>query len=148
MSYFSPAVHTSKIIIEHSLAITFKYISDFSNAPSWDSQTTSAKKIGDDEIGLGTVFILKGGLGGLLMFNLPYKIIEFDKPNRLIYEGKTRLFRYQDTLEFAQENGGTRLSYKAIISFNGMLSVFNPFLSMIWQGVGDVAVRGMADAVR
>ena len=100
MRFFSPAVHTSNIIIEHSLAVTFKYISDFSNAPSWDSQKTRAKKLGDDEVGLGTVFILRGGIGKLLMFNLPYKIIEFDKPNRVIYEGKTKLFSYQDTLVF------------------------------------------------
>ena len=141
------ARYRTSLIIQRPRDIAFGYISDFSNAPSWDPQTRSARKLTDGPIGPGTRFALTGGSGGLT-FELPYEIVVYDPPRHFILEGETRLFEYRDIIDFVEhDSGATRVLYEAVLAFKGVLRLGNPMMSLMFRHIGDSATRGMPGAV-
>lgn len=140
------AKYRTSLIIHRPLADTFAFISDFSNAASWDPQTKSSRKVTQGDIGVGTKFILVGGAVGL-NFDLPYEIVSYDPPNQFVLEGETSVFRYRDVIDFVAVGADTRVTYDAELCFRGLLRVGNPFMRLMFQRIGDSATRGMPAAV-
>lgn len=145
--------------IARSVEATFDFVSDFRNAAHWDPRTYAVSKTPDGPIGVGTRFMLTGGMvkeetlrwlrippsvGGMA---LPYDVVLFERPHQFILEGKSGAFRYWDHLEFAPDGDGTALRYEAELAFRGPLRVGEPLLAMVFQRIGDEATRDLAATV-
>lgn len=153
------ATYETTLTIQKSVEETFAFVSDFSNAAQWDPRTYEATRASEAPIGVGTRFILTGGLlpeesvkrfripGFLAGMALPYDVVEFDAPRRFVLEGKTPLVRYRDVLEFSEGDGVTRLSYRADLHLRGPLSLGEPILRRVFQKIGDDATQDLPDVV-
>jgi hypothetical protein len=145
--------------IPRPVAETFAFISDFSNAPRWDPRTYSAIKESAGPIGVGTLFILNGGLiaedwldrlhipRGVAGMALPYEVTLFDAPNEFVLAGESRLVRYHDHLEFAADGAGTRLRYYAELELKASARLLDQRLQALFTRIGDDATRDIPDVV-
>ena len=153
------ASYETTLTILRPIEEAFAFVSDFSNAARWDPRTYEAHKATDGPVGIGTRFVLIGGLlreesvrrfripRFLAGMALPYDVVDFDAPNKFILEGKTPLVSYRDVLEFSEENAGTRLRYYAELRLRGPLVVAGPLLRRIFQRIGDDATRDLPEVV-
>src|SRR4029079_5945778 len=57
MAFYEISIHVPRPIEE-----TFAFVSNFRNAAKWDPRTYSAEKTTPGPIGIGTVFVLRGGM--------------------------------------------------------------------------------------
>lgn len=141
-----------------SVEETFAFVSDFRNAAHWDPRTYSVEKSTTGPIGVGTRFMLTGGMlreelvqrlhipKSMAGLALPYDVTRFDPPNEFVLEGETRVFKYCDHLEFAADAEGTRLRYYAQLELKGPLSVGDWLLQRTFSRIGDDATRGLPEA--
>ena len=141
------------------LGATFAFVSDFRNAERWDPRTYAVEKATEGPIGIGTRFILTGGMlredlvkrlripRSMAGMALPYDVVEFDSPNEFVLEGESRLVRYRDHLEFSADGGNTRLRYFAELSLKGPLAIGEPLLRMMFKRIGDDATRDLPATV-
>lgn len=124
----------------------FCYVSNFANAAQWDPGVADSRKASAGAIGVGTVFRLRVRFG-LRSIPMEYAIREFDRPHRVLLEGKGDSVHALDDIGFAVTSRGTRITYTADISLLGALSVIAPFLKGALDRVGKNAVRGLQSAL-
>lgn len=153
------ASYETTLTVPCSVDETFAFVSDFRHAARWDPRTYGVEKATDGTIGIGTRFILTGGMlreelvkrlhipRSMAGMALPYDVVEFDAPNYFVLEGESRLVRYQDRLEFSQESDGTRVRYAADLHLKGPLAVGEPLLHRMFQRIGDDATRHLPEVV-
>jgi len=154
------ATYETILTVPQSVEETFSFVSDFRNAALWDPRTYAVEKSTEGPIGVGTRFMLTGGmlrkelLGRLHIpesvagMPLPYDVVEFDAPDEFVLEGESRVFRYHDHLEFSPDGDNTRLRYAAELELKGAFAVFEPFLQMMFQRIGDDATRDLPATVK
>ena len=154
------ATYQTILTVPQSVEETFSFVSDFRNAALWDPRTYAVEKSTEGPIGVGTRFMLTGGmlrkelLGRLHIpesvagMPLPYDVVEFDAPDEFVLEGESRVFRYHDHLEFSPDGDNTRLRYAAELELKGAFAVFEPFLQMMFQRIGDDATRDLPATVK
>lgn len=147
------------LTVPQTVEETFAFVSDFRNAVLWDPRTYAADKATDGPIGVGTRFVLTGGMltedlverlhipGSVAGMALPYDVVEFDAPHGFVLEGESRIVRYSDHLEFFPHGDGTRLRYAAELELKGPFAVMDPLLRMMFKRIGDDATRGLPAAV-
>jgi NAD(P)-dependent dehydrogenase (short-subunit alcohol dehydrogenase family) len=78
---------------------------------------------------------------------MEYAIREFDRPRRVLLEGKSDSVHALDDIGFAVTPRGTRITYTADISLLGAFSVVEPLLKGALDRVGKKAVRGLHAAL-
>jgi hypothetical protein len=153
------AQYETILTIPRSLDQTFAFVSDFRNAAAWDPRTYSVDKTTDGPIGVGTRFILTGGLlpehwvkrlripARVAGMPLPYDVTEFDPPNSFVLTGESRIMRWRDHLEFSADGDATRLGYFAELELKGPLAIGEPLLRIMFRRIGDDATRDLPDRV-
>ena len=153
------ATYETILTIPQSVDQTFAFVSDFRNAAKWDPRTFSVDKTTDGDIGIGTRFMLTGGMlpeatvarlhlpKSMAGMALPYDVTEFDAPHEFVLVGESRLVRYRDHLEFWPDGNGTRLRYFAELELKGPLSIMEPLLGRMFQRIGDDATRDLPATV-
>jgi dehydrogenase/reductase SDR family member 12 len=124
----------------------FAYVSNFGNAAQWDPGVAESLKAGSGPIGVGTVFELRVRFGPRSI-PMEYAIREFDRPHRVLLEGKSDSVHALDDIGFAATPRGTRITYTADISLLGAFSVVEPFLKGALDRVGRNAVQGLQAAL-
>jgi len=147
------ATYETVLTIPQSLEDTFAFVSDFRNAARWDPRTYEAVKATEGPIGVGTRFMLTGGMlredlvrrlhlpAKMAGMPLPYNVIEFDAPNEFVLVGESSMVRYRDHLEFSAAGNGTRLRYYAELELKGALAAGEPLLRLMFKRIGDDATR-------
>ncbi len=153
------ATYDALLTVPRPVAEVFAFVSDFRHAPRWDPRTYSATKTTDGPIGIGTRFVLTGGLipedqlrrwhipAALAGMALPYDVVGFDAPNEFVLEGESRLIRYRDRLEFSEIREGTRVHYIAELELKRSPRAVEPRLQALFTRIGDDATRDIAAAV-
>lgn len=153
------AIYETILTIPQSVDETFAFVSDFRNAAQWDPRTFAVEKTTDGGIGVGTRFMLTGGIlpeatvkrlhlpTSMAGMALPYDVVEFDAPHEFVLEGQSRLVRYRDHLEFWPDGNDTRLRYFAELLLKGPLSIMEPLLARMFQRIGDDATRDLPATV-
>jgi len=153
------ATYEAILSVPRSVEDTFAFVSDFRNAARWDPRTYSAEKITDGPIGVGTRFVLTGGMFREDVVNrlhlpmsvagmpLRYDVVEFDTPNEFVLAGQSRILRWRDHLEFSADGSNTRLRYFAELQLKGPLAIAEPLLRMLFMRIGDDATRDLPATV-
>jgi NAD(P)-dependent dehydrogenase (short-subunit alcohol dehydrogenase family) len=78
---------------------------------------------------------------------MEYAIREFDRPHRVLLEGKSDSVHALDDIGFVATPRGTRITYTADISLLGASSIVEPLLRGALERVGRNAVRGLEAAL-
>ncbi|MDH5245356.1 MAG: SDR family NAD(P)-dependent oxidoreductase [Betaproteobacteria bacterium] len=124
----------------------FSYVSNFGNAAQWDPGVAESRKASRGPIGVGSAFELRVRFGPRSI-PMAYTIREFDRPRRVLLEGKSDSVHALDDIAFAATPRGTRITYTADISLLGALSVVEPLLKGALDRVGKKAVAGLQSAL-
>jgi hypothetical protein len=74
-----------------------------------------------------------------------YRITEFERRSRLILSGGNSSLRSIDKITFVSRPGGTRLTYEARLDLAGIRRLADPFLDLLLQRIGLLAVRGLRE---
>lgn len=122
----------------------FDYLADFSRTAEWDPGVASAKRLSAGEIQVGSRFLVNTSVFGTVL-KLEFEIIEFDRPSRLVFTGGDGTIESTDEITFVSKPGGTRITYEARLKLTGFRQFADPVLHLLFQRVGQVAVRGLRE---
>ena len=124
----------------------FAYVSNIGNAAQWDPGVAESRRSGSGPVGVGTVFELRVRFGPRSI-PMQYAIREFDRPRRVLLEGKSDSVHALDDIGFVATPRGTRITYTADISLLGASRIVEPLLQGTLDRVGRNAVRGLEAAL-
>ncbi len=153
------ATYETVLDIPCPLEQTFAFVADFRNAVRWDPRTYATDKTTEGPVGVGTRFMLTGGMWAvgegehprfpvrLVAMSLPYDVAAFDPPHGFVLVGETRSLRYRDELTFRADGDHTRLHYLATLEARVLTRLWEPFLRRMFARIGDEATRGLPAAV-
>ena len=120
----------------------FDYVADFSTTQEWDPGIESARKTSEGPVGLGSEFELTAVFMGRKL-RTAYRIVDFDRPERVVVKGGTNQFTSTDTITVTPVDGGVQVGYRAVFELSGLLRLAEPFLRGTFQKLGDKAVGGL-----
>ena len=153
------ATYKTTLTIPRPIDEAFAFVSDFRNAANWDPRTYSAEKTADGPIGVGTRFMLTGGMMPASLVKrlhlpesvagmaLPYDVVAFDAPNEFTLEGESRMLRWCDHLKFTSEGDSTRLTYFAELEMKRFSAAGDALLTRMFRRIGDGATADIPEAV-
>ena len=79
---------------------------------------------------------------------LEYRIVEFDRPHRVVLSAENSMVRSTDVIEVsAGPGGGSTLTYDATLGLKGVAVLFTPFLGLSFRRIGDRAIVGLRAAL-
>lgn len=153
------ATYETTLTIPGPIEDTFAFVSDFRNAAQWDPRTYAVEKTTEGPIGVGTRFMLTGGvLRGELVkrLHLPesfvgtalrYDVVAFEPPTVFVLAGENAMVRYCDRLTFSDHGGSTLLVYFAELTLKGRFGFVDPPLQRMFSRIGDAATVDLASVV-
>ena len=62
----------------------------------------------------------------------------------IVFAGRTQFFEYRERVTFAPDGTGTTIEWDAAMDLRSLLALGNPFLSLLYQRIGDDATSGIA----
>lgn len=122
----------------------FDYLADFSKTAEWDPGVYQAERITRGVVRLGSRFRVSVSFLGRRI-PLEYRIAEFERPSRLVLCGGDSSLRSIDEITFVSRPGGTRVTYEARLELGGIRRLADPFLDLLFQRIGRLALRGLRE---
>jgi carbon monoxide dehydrogenase subunit G len=126
------------------IAEAFDYLADFSRTPEWDPGVVEGKRLTRGKVRLGSRFQVSVSFLGRHI-PLEYRLVEFERPSRLVLSGGDSSLRSIDEITFVSRPGGTRVTYEARLELAGIRRLADPFLDLLFQRMGRLAVRGLRE---
>jgi hypothetical protein len=124
----------------------FAYMADLCNFAQWDPGVKKAVQVQGDVPGLGSEFdVTVKGPGRDL--TLRYRITEFNAPYELLAVAKSSVFTSIDRITVVPTSTGCTVTYNAELRMNGLLSIADPGLRLVFHRIGDRAARGLRGAL-
>jgi hypothetical protein len=121
----------------------FDYMADVTNFEEWDPGVSSSKLRDGEMPGKGTSYTVKASGAELV-----YKMLEYERPTRVVVEAKSSLLRSYDIIEVTPgPDGGSNVSYDATLELNGPLGLLNPIFGLFVKGIFDKAAGGLEKAL-
>jgi hypothetical protein len=75
---------------------------------------------------------------------LEYRIVEMDRPRRVVLSAENSLVRSTDVIEISSGPGsGSTVTYDATLRLRGVAVLFSPFLGVSFRRLGDRAIVGL-----
>lgn len=124
----------------------FAYTADFSNSSEWDPGVVSSKKVGDNPIGVGSLFDLEVRFGSGTE-PMTYEITEHVPSERLVLVGRGEKVEAVDTILFEDDNGVTVVDYTAELTFHNYFKYLGPLLPRLLEPVGTKAMDGLQEVL-
>jgi carbon monoxide dehydrogenase subunit G len=137
-------VHVERsFVVLPSVEEVVGYLKDFAHAEAWDPGTVHCTREGDaGPVKVGTTWHNVSKVRGKET-ELTYRLERFEA-NRLTFVGKNKTATSNDDMSFEQvASGGTRITYKSDITFNGIFRLADPFMRKEFEGLGDQTVEKM-----
>lgn len=137
MAHFVATVRT-----ERSADEVFSFVADLENFTAWDPGVESSKQVAGDGPGLGAAYEVKASGAELV-----YEIIEFDPPNRVVAEAKTKLLHSYDVITVEVRQGSTYVTYDATLSLNGPLAIGDIAFGVLFDKIAEKAIAGLVETL-
>ncbi|MFF0483033.1 SRPBCC family protein [Streptomyces sp. NPDC004435] len=116
------------------------YMEDFAHAEEWDPGTVSCVRLDDGPVREGARWRNKSVFRGRTS-ELEYRL-DVRESARLVFIGENKTVTAVDDLRFEPEGNGTRLTYRASLTFKGLAKLATPFLRSEFERLADgVATR-------
>ena len=132
---------------ERAIEDVFDYIVDFSRIDQWDHTISSAIKVTDGAIGLGTKFDLIFSMG-VRKIPISYEITEFDYPEKAILTGISDNFTAVDTINLVQTENSCQVNWHAQLEFTGFAEKVVPIIKSKIVAGGKKTIRDLEIALR
>jgi len=120
----------------------FDFVADFSTTEQWDPGIVAATKTSAGPVGLGAEFELMASFMGRKL-RTEYRIIEYERPQRVVIRGGTAQFTSTDTIIVTPAEGAVRIDYRAVFELRGAMRLAEPFLKGTFSRLADAAVAGL-----
>jgi carbon monoxide dehydrogenase subunit G len=124
----------------------FDFIADFANSEQWDPGVSSARRLDDGPVGVGSRYALDVRMGRRIA-PMEYRISTYDRPRRVVLTGAGSNVSAVDEIRFGREADRTVIDYTADIRLGGVLRLVQPFLGGTFAGIGRDAARGMTSTL-
>lgn len=125
----------------------FAELADFSSSERWDPGVTSAERLDDGALGVGSSFEVISHFAGRDV-PLVYEIVEFVPDRRIVLRAENRTIVSLDTITFEPSGSTTSVTYDADLRLRGFLRVFDPLLGLAFSRIGDRARDGLRRTLR
>ncbi len=138
-------VHVERsFVVLPSVEEVVGYLKDFAHAEAWDPGTVRCTRDGAEApIAVGTKWHNVSKVRGKET-ELSYRLERFES-NRLTFVGTNKTATSNDDMTFESvAGGGTRITYKSDITFNGIFKLADPFMCKEFEGLGDQTVEKMS----
>ena len=123
----------------------FDGLADFTTVADWDPGVSRAVRVDSGDIVVGSAFDVDVALGGRDV-TFRYVITELARPDRVVLRAKRGPMVSLDTITVEPgPDGGSRVTYDAVLELRGVLKVADPLLALGFGKVGDRAAAGLAD---
>lgn len=135
---------TVRTPLDHTEA--FAYMADLRNFAEWDPGVRRVRQVRGDGAGAEAAFdvVVKGIVGEL---TLTYEVTEYDEPNETVVVAKSPFLTSVDRITVVPEGNGSLVTYDAELTLNGLAGLFEPFLGLVFDRIGDKAADGLLDAL-
>ena len=137
MAHFAATVRTEKPVDQ-----VFSFVSDLENFAVWDPGVESSTQISGAGPGLGSAYEVSASGAELV-----YEVVEFDVPNRIVAEAKTKLLHSYDVITVEVRQGSTYVTYDATLSLNGPLAMGDIAFGVMFDKIAEKAIGGLVDAL-
>lgn len=126
------------------------YLSDFSTTTEWDPGTVRTVRVSGNG-GVGTTYENTSEFNGRVT-ELVYTVVEHREPDRIVLRGQGEQVVATDTITLTPLGTGTRVHYRAELTFTGPLRFVEPLLGLPlldrpFRKLGDEAERGLREAL-
>ncbi|MEU6210177.1 MULTISPECIES: SRPBCC family protein [unclassified Streptomyces] len=111
------------------------YLADFAHTEEWDPGTVACVRLDDGPVREGARWRNTSVFRGRTT-DLEYRLDVCERA-RLVFVGENRTVTAVDDLRFSAEGTGTRLTYRASLTFKGLAKVAAPFLRSEFERLGD-----------
>ncbi len=126
----------------------FDHVADFTTTADWDPGITSARRLDDGPIGLGSRFEVGVRLG-LVSVPFVYEITAFEPGERVVLTTHGPAHHGVDDVRFAPRNaGGTEVQWNAEFRVRGPGRLIDPALGVGFRRVAKAAVAGLENALQ
>lgn len=131
--------------VEYPMAMVVDYLSDFSRAEEWDPGTQECTRIDSGPLAEGATWHNVSEIRGRRT-ELTYRL-DRKEDDRLVFVGTNKTATSTDDLTFRPDGGGTRITYHAIVKFNGLARLADPIMRREFERLGDEVTRTMPEAI-
>ena len=122
----------------------FAYLADFANAAEWDPGVASVRAH-RARVRLGWVRAISLGVRrGDRILPMEYRIVDFQRPSRVVLVGSGSGVEATDEIRFEPNGDGTIVDYTADIRLTGLLRVAQPFMGGSFRKIAEDASDGIA----
>ncbi|GAA1949831.1 SRPBCC family protein [Amycolatopsis minnesotensis] len=122
-----------------------EYLKDFSHSERWDPGTVSCRRTGSGPLGVGAEWHNVTEFRGKKT-ELTYRL-DRAEPGRLVFVGTNKTVTSTDDLTLTALGEGTRVTYRATITFHGLAKLADPFLKREFERLGDEVVSTMTETL-
>ncbi len=137
------------VLIKRPIEEVFDYVADARNEPRYNPQMTSAEKVTDGPIGVGTKF-RSVMTGTRLTVPMTVEFTEFDRPRRIAETAHMANMDVTGALFFEPEDGGTRMKWVWDLKPRGLYRFLGPLVTRmgdrqeraIWTGLKHLLEAG------
>ncbi len=137
------ATYRARVTSPRPPAEVFDYMARFSNAAEWDPGVTEATEVDPGTPTLGSTYRLMVRSFGRTV-PLEYRIVELDRPRRVVLRAENSTVRSTDVIEVASDpDGGSTVTYDATLELKGVAALFTPLLGLSFRRIGDRAIVGL-----
>lgn len=102
----------------------FDYVADPRNEPGWLPGAKSVTMTSDGELGRGSTFVGEYERAG----RVELEIVAFDRPSRVTFRAHSKIVRFDDAVQLAPVEGGTRLDARMTAEPQGLLRLVGPLM--------------------
>lgn len=118
---------TSSVIIERPLADVESYLTDISNDRVWQEDVIESAVTTSGPIGKGTAgYEVRSVMG--FPVRTEWKITSYRPGTSCTFASTDSVIPYEGTIEFADEDGATRVTYRFTMSPEGIAALFDPLI--------------------
>jgi carbon monoxide dehydrogenase subunit G len=133
------------VTVDRPLEKVFEYLSDFTNTNEWDPGTVETVRVSGDG-GVGTTYRNTSSFAGRKT-RLTYVVEQLDPGKVFALRGENGTVVAHDTMSFARTATGTRVTYRAVFDFKGVVKYLAPLMAPLFKRLGDEARKGMQKAL-
>ncbi len=123
------------IVVGLPLPELVAYLEDFTRTEEWDPGTVSCVRLDDGPVRTGARWRNTSVFRGRTT-DLEYRL-DVREHERLVFVGENRTVTAVDDLRFGIEGTGTRLTYRASLTFKGLAKLAAPFLQSEFERLAD-----------
>ena len=119
----------------------FRYMADMRNFVEWDPGVESVEQVKGDGPGPDAVFDV--AIAGRRPMMLQYRTVEYDEPNELLLVAESKALRSVDRIIVRADDQGSRVTYDAELTLNGLFKIAEPVMKLMFRRIGDRADAGL-----